>query len=71
MNLVCCQQCGFPATVRVESDGVRRYACSDAAHIDAACGQVREHRGSKAALADVAVKCEAAGFRLETAKERS
>ena len=71
MNVVCCEQCGFPATVRVESAGVRRYSCELAANVDAACAQVREHRGGAkggGALADVSIRCEASGFRLETAK---
>ena len=67
MNLVCCEQCGFPATVRIESDGTRRYACADPAHQESAWAQLRQARGELATLGDVVVRHEKGGFLLDPA----
>lgn len=64
-NLVCCELCGFPATVRIQSGGILRYACADAAHQESAWAQLRQARGEMAALGDVAVRCESGGFPLD------
>lgn len=63
-NLVCCEQCGFPATVRIQSGDTLRYACADAAHQESAWAQLRQARGELAALGDVVVRHETGGFHL-------
>lgn len=41
-----CEQCGFPATLRLESGGSRRYACDEPAHREAARGQLEAEHAS-------------------------
>ena len=67
MNLACCDSCGFPATVRIDSGGVRRFSCADASHLESAWAQVRQQRGQGPALGDVAVRC-AEGFQLDSGR---
>lgn len=71
MNLVCCEQCGFPATVRIESNGTRRYACAEPAHQESAWAQVRQERGDLDALGDVVVRHERSGFPLVASSRRT